>query len=258
MPLYARSFVDDDEELELIDPENVVVPDDAPPEEKTWGKRYADLRRLDQKKDTKIRDLEAQLSKASQSHLQLPDPNDDKALDEWVNSYPDLARVLTTLAGKQAEKATAEVKAQLEQLDIDRRAARKTNAMEALAQAHPDFFGVIRLDENFHEWLASKSQAIQDIMYRDDNEDWKSASDVISMYKAETGVITKPQTKKQPGAEREVRVQSRPTPSASSQYIFTESQIQKMDGPTYDLNEAKIAQAMKDGKVLMDITAGSR
>jgi hypothetical protein len=264
MPAYSRAFADDEEiEFDLENTEPEEIPDNLPPEEKTYAKRYADLRRYSQSQLAKERkdkeDLQRQLQEASKSHLQLPSADDDAALDEWMQNYPDLARVLTRLSDRQAEKRTQDVKAQLEEIEAERKNLRVETSMQKLANAHPDFFTTLRTDEKFHQWLATKSKATQDIMYTE-NEDWQAASDVISLYKFENNITAPKANRSNTNREvvRDVPVRSRTTPSASTEYQFTESQIKKMSAEEYDMLEDKITEAWKNGKVLMDQTGGAR
>lgn len=263
MPLYQRSFVEDDEDEFNLDQEEIIeVPDNLPPEEKTYAKRYGDLRRYSQtqinKLKAQIESLTNQVTTATKSHLQLPNTEDDQALDEWMKTYPDLSRVLTRLSDRRAQQATSEFNQKLQQLEEDRKALKKQEAMQNLANAHPDFFGEIRVDEKFHEWLAAKSPRIQNIMYADDNDDWQSAADVISMYKLEKNIKPKKDNDVQREIIRDVPTRSRPSPTTSVEYSFSESQIELMSAAEYEQFEEQIEKARKEGRILRDRSAGMR
>jgi hypothetical protein len=260
MALYQKAFADDeDDEIDLQDDTPVVVDDAAPPEEKTWAKRYADLRRLTSKKDLKNKELEAQLEEASKSHLKLPNAEDDAALDAWMQSYPDLSRVLTRLASRQAEAQVSQAMSKVQEIEAERKQLRKATAMEQLANAHPDFFTDIRGDAKFHEWLATKSPVIQDIMYSEDNNDWKSASDVVALYKSENGIgAKKTKTAQNREVVKEVPTRSTNRPTTLNEGQFSESQIKSMSAAEYERYSDDIDEAMKTGKVVMDLSGGAR
>ena len=76
------------------------------PEEKTYKKRYGDLRRYqqqqEQEKDQRIRQLEGQLSDAAKKQIKFP--KTDEEIDEWASKYPDVAAIIDTIAQKRVER----------------------------------------------------------------------------------------------------------------------------------------------------------
>lgn len=260
---YSRTITEteDEDDFDLDNPLEENVQETAPPEEKTFAKRYGDLRRYSAlqlaKKDQENADLRRQLEEGTKGHLRLPDPNDEKATDEWIAEYPDLSKIVARLAARQAEQAIREVKAKVDQLENSRKELTKLTAQEQLARVHPDFFDDIRLDPKFGDWLATKSKMMYNALYVNE-DDWQAAADVISLYKSETGKSTK-QRDNSRDTIREVRPRrNSTTPTTSNEYSFTESQIAVMSADEYERNEEAINDAMRKGRVLRDMSAGLR
>ena len=65
-------------------------------EEKSFKKRYGDLRRHQQKKDKdyeeRIKALEQQLTESTKSEIKLPKSDED--IDAWATKYPDVAAIV--------------------------------------------------------------------------------------------------------------------------------------------------------------------
>ena len=79
-------------------------------EEKTFKKRYSDLRRHQQQQaeefKKEIETLKSQLSQAAQKEMKLPKSDED--IEQWAKDYPDVAAIVETIAMKKArEQATA-------------------------------------------------------------------------------------------------------------------------------------------------------
>ena len=73
------------------------------PEEKTFKKRYGDLRRHSQQKEDKlkeqIRALETQLSSATKEAIKLP--KSDEEIASWAEQYPDVAKIVVITASSR-------------------------------------------------------------------------------------------------------------------------------------------------------------
>jgi hypothetical protein len=264
MPAYSRAIVDDEND-ELDQFEEVTTQEEQlSPEEATYRKRYGDLRRFQQSESAKLRAeidaLKNQLKSSTATNLNLPNSTNEADIDQWMADYPQVAAIVAGIAGRQANAATDDVKRKLASLDEDRKKLDEETAQRKIDELHPDFFEVIRVDEKFHAWLADQSQFIQDAMYVN-STDWKTASNVIGMYKAQAGITTAkeaPKVDNRKEAAREVPARGKVAPNAGGEVLFRESQIAKMDGATYEANEEAIAKAWAEGKVLRDMTAGAR
>lgn len=258
MPKYQRNFMLEDENLET-EQEIGVLPENAPTEEKTYYKRYGDLRRHSQAKELeltkRISDLETKLEMAVKSGNTLPTNEED--IENWIKKYPDVARIVMGIARRQASDVTSELDNKMKRLEEKERDIAKQEAQAKLMERHPDFFTVIREDPDFHAWLDEQSDSDKAALY-DNDTDWRAASRVISDYKYEKGITSAPkEEKKKPNkadALAAVTTRGGATPATKQGYTFSESQINSMKPQEYERYEEDIIKAWSEGKVLMDIT----
>ena len=81
-------------------------PEPADAEEASFKKRYGDLRRhsqqLMQQKDQQLAEVKNQLDSAAKGQIKFP--KTDEEIDAWSRKYPDVAKIVDTIAQKRAEK----------------------------------------------------------------------------------------------------------------------------------------------------------
>lgn len=257
-------MLDNDDDIDALrEGVEVQVPENASPEEKSYAKRYGDLRRHSQQQVTtlgnRIKELEEKLLSTASEHMQLPTSEED--IEAWVKKYPEVSKIVIGIARQQAKTVTADIDARVATLNEREQKNAKEEAQKKLAEKHPDFFDEIRGSEEFLEWLEEQPESTRSALY-DNDTDWRSASQVISDYKYETGIgPAKATPKKDTRREAAANIKTTsggPSPSDRKQMKFSESQIKAMSGPEYDHYEAEIEQAMREGKVLMDLSGGAR
>ena len=75
-------------------------------EEKTFKKRYGDLRRHAQQKESdlqeQINQLKEQLDSATKKQIELPKSDED--IEAWTKKYPDVAGIVETIAIKKSKE----------------------------------------------------------------------------------------------------------------------------------------------------------
>ena len=137
-------------EVEETKPEE---PEPTSAEEKTFKKRYSDLRRHQQKQaeefKVEIDKLKAQLSEATRKEIKLPKSDDD--IEKWAADYPDVAAIIETIALKKAREQSQQLEDQVKVINEMQLSATKEKAEVELMKLHPDF-GEIRDSDDFHEW----------------------------------------------------------------------------------------------------------
>ena len=110
-------------------------------EERTFKKRYGDLRRHSQEKEKeyqkKLQDLEGQLATATKKEMKLPKSDED--IEAWAKEYPDVAKIVETIAIKKAREQSAEIEDRLKKIDEMNLSATKERAEVELLKIHPDF-----------------------------------------------------------------------------------------------------------------------
>ena len=110
-------------------------------EERTFKKRYSDLRRHQQKQaeelKKEIESLKSQLSIAAQKEMKLPKSDED--IEEWATTYPDVAAIVETIAMKKAREQSKALEERIKAIDEMQISARKEKAEAELMRLHPDF-----------------------------------------------------------------------------------------------------------------------
>ena len=258
----------EEEELEQMlkeqkgEVEKTAEPKEAEPtnaEEKTFKKRYGDLRRHMQEKEqefqTQIDELKKQLDSASRKEMKLPKSDED--LDAWAKDYPDVAAIVETIAIKKAKEQSSALEERMKVIDDMQSSAKKEKAEAELMRLHPDF-GEIRDSDEFHEWAEEQPKWVQDALYENDN-DAKSAARAIDLYKADKGITAKkPASSKDAAKSVETRnTRSKPQDDEASTYL-RESQVQKMSPQEYEKRSDEIMEAIRTGKFIYDISGSAR
>src|SRR6056300_1914198 len=173
-------------------------------EEKTFKKRYGDLRRHTQEKEREFQkqldELKGQLAKATKKEMKLPKSDED--LEAWATEYPDVAKIIETIAMKKAREQSEQLEARLQKIDEMSVEAKKEKAEAELMRLHPDF-DEIRDSDDFHEWAEEQPKWVQDALYENDN-DARSAARAIDLYKADRGISKETKSKSSKDAAKAV------------------------------------------------------
>jgi hypothetical protein len=228
-------------------------------EEKTFKKRYGDLRRHMQDKEKEFQDqineLKNQLDSASRKQMKLPKSDDD--LDAWASQYPDVAAIVETIAIKKAQEQAQALEQRIKVVDEMQYSAKKEKAEAELMRLHPDF-DEIRDSDDFHEWAEDQPKWVQDALYENDN-DARSAARAIDLYKADRGMSNKKSSSGKDAAKsvdtRNSR--SKPQENEASTYL-RESQVQKMSAQEYEKKSDEIMEAIRTGKFIYDVSGSAR
>ena len=202
-------------------------------------------------KDQELKKLKSQLDSAAKGQIKFP--KTDEEIEQWTNKYPDVAKIVDTIARKRANEALEEGEKRLGHLkDLETKLTKK-EAEQQLMKLHPDF-NEIRQDPAFHEWVAMQPLYINDALYKN-NTDAMAAARAIDLYKADTG---KRKTSSKKSAAQAVGRSTSATPAATGKAKFSESQVARMSDREYDANEEAILEAMKAGAFTYDMTGGAR
>ena len=263
----------EEEELEKLlkeqesaeeDSGHVIEDDDSPatPEEKTFKKRYGDLRRHSQKQreeyENKLAALKTQLAAATNQQIQLPKSEDE--LSEWAEKYPDVAAIVETIALKKAKEQSQDLEEKVQKINELQENANRDNAEAQLMQLHPDF-EEIRGSDDFHQWAEEQPTWVQNSLYENDTDAY-SAARAIDLYKADHNLTGKTKSKSEDNSDAAKSVntrasRSRPQSEDTSGKV-KESDVEKMSAQEYEDNSEKIMEAIRDGKFIYDITGSAR
>jgi hypothetical protein len=228
-------------------------------EEKSFKKRYGDLRRHSQQQQValqkQIDELRSQLQSSTEKQIKLP--KSEEELNEWAKTYPDVAKIVETIAIKKAKEQTQALDERFKQLDEREHQTAKEKAEAELMRLHPDFDS-IRDDDDFHNWVEEQPKWVQDALY-DNDSDARAAARAIDLYKADKNIKTKKSTSDKGAAESVNTRGSRSAPTGESKDgVFYESQVNKMSTFEYEKNQEAIAKALQSGKFVYDISGSAR
>ena len=267
---YKKDRTDEQEELKRLEEERASVvqeqkdaeadkaeTESLAPEEKTFKKRYGDLRRHAQQKEQelkdKIRELEGQISTATKEAIKLPKSDDELAA--WTKEYPDVAKVIETIATKKALELDKSMEDRLKAIAEKEAEAKRMTAESQLLQLHPDFED-IRNDEEFHGWVERQPSWVQKALYENET-DARSAARAIDLYKVDMKIADTKKEKSDKGAASLVTAKntSNVAKTKSSQSNqWRESQVAKMKAHEYERNEKAIMEAIQSGNFIYDVS----
>ena len=250
--LKAREETSPEENTQEVEPEGA--------EEQSFKKRYGDLRRHMQKttedKDKEIKKLQEQLSIATKKEIKLP--KTDEEIETWAKEYPDVAKIVETIAIKKAAEQNKDIEERLNALSEKERLTSRERAEMELLQIHPDFVE-IRDNPDFHAWAEEQPEYIQAALYENE-DDPKAAARAIDLYKADMGVSKKKKTSKKDAAKAVTTKGSTTTPDSALSDADTvlESEVAKMSAIEYEQNEETIRKAIQSGKFVYDVSGAAR
>jgi len=229
-------------------------------EEKTFKKRYSDLRRHQQKQaedfKKELEALKSQLTDATKKEMKLPKSDED--IEAWAKDYPDVAAIVETIAMKKAKEQSTALEERMKAIDELQNSASKEKAEAQLLSLHPDF-GEIRDSDEFHDWAEEQPKWVQDALYENDN-DARSAARAIDLYKADKGISNKTAKKSSKSAAEAVGTKdSRTKPQDNEANSFLrESQVQAMSAQEYEKMSDEIMEAIRSGKFVYDVSGSAR
>ena len=229
-------------------------------EEKTFKKRYGDLRRHTQDKEKQFQkqldDMKEQLAKATKKEMKLPKSDED--IEAWATEYPDVAKIVETIAMKKAREQSLELESRIQKIDEMSADAQKDKAEAELMRIHPDF-NDIRDSDDFHDWADEQPKWVQDALYENDN-DARSAARAIDLYKSDKGIGKETKTKNDKGAAMEVGTKTTKTKVdvTDSNKKILESSVQKMSAQQYEKQADTIMEAIRSGNFVYDVSGSAR
>ena len=235
------------------------LPDTA--EERSFKKRYGDLRRHQQEQksdfEEQIKSLKGELKSSSTGDMELPSTEDEIA--EWAEKYPQVANIMQTMALKAAKDQSETLSTRMQEIDEMQNNANKSKAEAQLLKIHPDF-EEIRAEDAFHDWVDTQPKWVQDSLYHNE-ADATSAARAIDLYKLDAGITKKKKGKKSDSrsAAQDVTTSGSTTPTeGSSEQQYVESDVAAMSMAEYEEHQDGIAKAMRSGNFVYDVSGKAR
>lgn len=275
---YQGSFMarldQDEEEIHALERERAGIKDEPEPdksventdhesgkplpeantaEEQTFKQRYGNLRRVEQKLRERIKELETQQNTETTAL-----PSTPEELEEWMEKFPDSARVIKTLVAKESDARVATLEARIKEIE-SREVEADINLAEArILKAHPDF-DELREDNEFHKWVATQPQRFQDMLY--ESMDPEDVIHVISTYKLHKGTQKKKTEAKKPDTSAasavETKGRTQEPKDGPKGRVYKESEIARMQSREFAELEADINKARQEGRIVYDLSAAS-
>ena len=247
---------------EQVEEEKKSEPEPVTAEEKSFKKRYGDLRRHSQKKEhdlqKQIDELRTQLDSSTKKQIKLP--KSEEELDEWAKEYPDVAKIVETIAIKKAKEQSVELEEKLKQINTMQDDALREKAEVQLLKKHPDFVE-IRNEDAFHNWVDEQPEWVQKALYENEH-DANSAARAIDLYKSDMGISTKKVSSKDKELEaaKSVSVSSKSDSidTKGSAGTFKESEVEAMSAQEYETKEEDIVNSIRAGKFIYDVSGAAR
>jgi len=225
-------------------------------EEKSFKKRYGDLRRHMSEKEKEWQDQFNNLEARMKGEAIVP-PKSDEDIEAWAREYPDVAGIVETIAAKKAEEMFSKADSRLKKLDEIQDTATRKTAEATIVESHPDFLKLKESDE-FHDWAEEQPKWVQDAVY-ENPDDPHSVVRVIDLYKVDKGLTKQAKKANTKAAASMVSRTSKTKVDANdADGQIRESDIAKMSAKDFETNMDEINKAMRTGKFIYDISGNAR
>ena len=228
-------------------------PEPTSAEEKTFKKRYGDLRRYSQQKETELQEqvkaLKSQLDEATKKQIKLPSSDED--IEAWTKQYPDIAAVVETIAIKKSLEQAEGLENKIKEINEMQHSATKEKAEVELLKMHPDFAD-IRESDDFHNWAEEQPKWVQQALY-DNDTDAKAASRAIDLFKRDKGIDLPKQTKsssRTKGNAADMVSTKTTSVEPKQEKVWSEREIAALSMAEFDKYEKDISDAMQEGRIV--------
>ena len=218
-----------------------------------YKKRYDDLKKhYDKKLDewkTEREALEA-ANKVSDTGVQVPTTPEE--ITEFRQKYPDVYKVVESVASMQAEQRAGDLRGEIDSLKKREEDLVVQSAYKELTTLHPDF-QEIKTDENFLQWLDEQPQSISDGIYKN-NKDARWASRVLDLYKADVGMNKEPKKTVKSAAQtvKSTKAKEIVTDTNANKKVWKGSDIARLKPWEFEKVEADIDLARQEGRIDMN------
>ena len=261
---YRKNTVEEDEqEIQELEKaragkEEEVEKEPDHPEEKTFKKRYGDLRRHLQKKEDEHRKelmtVREQISSLTKTQVRLP--KTDEEIDDWANKYPDVAKVVETIATKKARENSKQIEEKLAYLSEKEQRVNRKEAETELGKRHPDYDD-LRSNPSFHEWAERQPKMIQQALY-DNEDDFEAASKAIDLFKLERERDSVDRSSPKEAAKSVSTRRRTSEPNDQPKTKWSESRVRKLSDKQWDRFQEEIEDAMRSGNFDYDESGAAR
>jgi hypothetical protein len=225
-------------------------------EEKSFKKRYGDLRRHMQDKEKEWNEKLEALEARSKREGIVP-PKSDEDIEKWASEYPDVAGIVETIAAKKAQEMFNKAESRLQELDEAHSEAQRVKAENIIRKSHDDF-DELRQSDQFHDWADKQPKWVKDALY-ENMDDPASVVRVIDLYKIDNGMTVAAKKESKKAAASTVAKGTRTSIDAEGvQGTIKESDVAKMSDKEFEEKQDQINEAMRKGKFVYDVSGSAR
>jgi len=223
-------------------------------EEKSFKKRYGDLRRHMQQKE---KEWDEKFESLQSSKASVIPPKSDEDIEAWATKYPDVAGIVETIATKKAQEMFSKADTRLKELDEAHSEANRVKSENKIRESHSDFDKLREADE-FHNWADEQPKWVKDALY-ENADDPDSVVRVIDLYKIDKGLTLKDKKANKKAAASPVTRRSKTQVDvADSNEMIRESDVAKMSDKEFEERADEINKAMRNGKFIYDVSGNAR
>ncbi len=223
-------------------------------EEKSFKKRYGDLRRHMQQKE---KEWDEKFESLQSSKASVIPPKSDEDIEAWATKYPDVAGIVETIATKKAQEMFSKADTRLKELDEAHSEANRVKSENKIRESHSDFDKLREADE-FHDWADEQPKWVKDALY-ENADDPDSVVRVIDLYKIDKGLTLKDKKANKKAAASPVTRRSKTQVDvADSNEMIRESDVAKMSDKEFEERADEINKAMRNGKFIYDVSGNAR
>jgi len=225
-------------------------------EEKSFKKRYGDLRRHMQEKEKEWNERLESLEKRKAKDSIVP-PKSDEDIEEWAKQYPDVAGIVEKIASEKAREMFSKAESRLQELDEAHSEALRMKAENVIRKTHDDF-DELRQSEKFHDWAEEQPKWVKDALY-ENMDDPASVIRVIDLYKIDNGLTLAAKRDNKKAAASTVSKGTRTSIDAKGvSGQIKESDVARMSNKEFEERQDEINEAMRSGKFVYDVSGGAR
>ena len=243
-------------EEEQVEAKQEVEDKDLSREEKSFKKRYGDVRRHMQQKEKEWEEKLAVLENRLTNENIRP-PKSDEDIELWAEKYPDVASIVATIAAKKAKEMFSRAESRFEELDAKEAEMSRVSAESTIREAHSDF-DKLRESDEFHNWVDAQPQWAQDALYQN-SDDPDSVIRIIDLYKIDNNLTkSDPSAKRKSAASAIKKGKKTQLDANNAGGSFKESDISKMSAKEYEKQEEAITASIRSGKFIYDLSGSAR
>jgi len=251
-------------ELEAIKSGEKVIEEVSEEPKKGWEKRYSDLRSFSQKKENELRkeieSLKGQLTDAVQKQVKFPKGKEE--VKAWLEKFPDVGAIVETIALEKVEALRGELREKDEKVNARAYEVEFDRCLNMILSEHKDFFE-IREDDKFAEWLEKQPRATRNAFETDpgydDLEDTAlTVINALDMFKIKNKPVEPKRDDRREAVKSVTRNNSSAPRAEREPNMIYESDVVKMNIREYEKHETEIMKAMRENRMVYDVSGAAR